>query len=284
VWGRRRGRSWPAACRSVGCAFLRATVAITFAVAGCGGEARTGQNGHEFEDPLLLLAASDLIVAFAELEPAYEAATGTELTTVFGSSGNLAAQIRNGAPADVYISANEAFVDDLLAAGWIDPATRVEVAVGRLALVVPPGRAVPDGPGALTDPAYRVIAIANPEHAPYGMAARSTLRSTGVWATLGDRLVMGENVVQAYEYVQTGNADAGLVAFGLIQRPDGDGGEGPALPHRVVDARLHAPILQVGGVVRPSARASRAADFLSWVTGPEGQAILRRFGFEPPQP
>lgn len=266
---------------------MTAVLAVT---AGCGGEDRTGRDGvHELEIPLLVLAASDLTVAFAELEAAYETATGTEVTTVFGSSGNLAAQIRNGAPADVYISANESFVDDLVSAGRIDPATRVEVAVGRLALVVPPGRAVPSDPGALTDPVYRVVAIANPEHAPYGVAARSTLQSSGVWSTLGDRLVMGENVVQAYQYVRTGNADAGLVALGLFRRVDDESGSeetgsaGADLPYLLVDDALHDPILQVGGVVRGSSQVSRAADFLAWVTGPDGRAILRHFGFEPPE-
>lgn len=260
----RWARPW---ARARACTLLVAT----FAVAGC----RGGDAAQESEAPLLVLAASDLTIAFTELEPAYETATGTEVTTVFGSSGNLAAQIRNGAPADVFISANEFFVDDLVSAGRIDPATRVEVAVGRLALVVPPRRAVPDDLGALTDAAYRVVAIANPEHAPYGVAARSALRTTGVWSTLGDRLVMGENVVQAYQYVRTGNADAGLVALGLLRPPD--------LPYRLVDPSLHDPIVQVGGVVRASRHASRAADFLAWVTGPDGRTILQRYGFEPPE-
>ncbi len=273
----RRARPWAATCdadgyRTVACALLVATLAV----AGCEGEARSARDGaRESETPLLVLAASDLTIAFTELEPAYEQASGNEVTTVFGSSGNLAAQIRNGAPADVFISANESFVDDLVSAGRIDSATRVEVAVGRLALVVPPGRAVAEDPGALTDPVYRVIAIANPEHAPYGVAARSALQATGAWTTLDDRLVMGENVVQAYQYVRTGNADAGLVALGLLRSAD--------LPYRLVDADLHAPILQVGGVVRASPHASRAADFLAWVTGPDGRAILQSYGFEPPE-
>lgn len=249
--------------------------------AACGGEGAPGGGASTEDAPLLVLAAANLTASFEALEPAYEAATGDDVTFVFGSSGNLAAQIRNGAPADVYVSADETFLDDLVSDGLIDGATRVEVTVGRLALVVPPGREVPAGLGELTDRAYDVIAIANPEHAPYGVAARSTLRALGVWSTLSDRLVMGENVAQTFQHVRTGNADAGLVALSLVL--SGDTLEGAVLPHRVVDADLHDPILQVGGVVRASRHASRAADFLAWVTGPDGRAILQRYGFEPPE-
>lgn len=263
---------------------MRRVVGSVFAVAmitGCGGEGAARGGAATGDDPLLILAAANLTAPFEALEPAYEAAVGDEVTFVFGSSGNLAAQIRNGAPADVYVSASESFLDGLVSDGLIDPATRVEVAVGRLALVAPPGRDVPTGLSEVSDPAYHVVAIANPEHAPYGVAARSALQAAGVWAGLGDRLVLGENVAQTFQYVRTGNADLGLVALSLV-RP-GDDVNGPEILHRVVDAGLHAPIMQVGGVVHASPDARRAADFLAWVTGPDGRAILRRFGFEPPE-
>lgn len=252
--------------------------AVTMLTA-CGGEGAARGGATTEDEPLLVLAAASLTAPFEALEPAYETAVGEEVTFVFGSSGNLAAQIRNGAPADVYVSANEGFLDGLVSDGLIDPATRVEVAVGRLALVVPPGRDVPKGLGNVSDLGYDVVAIANPEHAPYGVAARSALRAAGVWSTLGDRLVLGENVAQTFQYVRTGNADVGLVALSLVL--PGEDASGSALPHRVVDAGLHPPILQIAGVVRASPNATRAADFLAWVTGPDGRAILRRFGFEP---
>lgn len=262
---------------------MRGVIGFTFVaamIAGCGGEGAARGGAATGDEPLLVLAAANLVAPFEVLEPAYESAVGEKVTFVFGSSGNLAAQIRNGAPADVYVSANEGFLDGLVSDGLIDPATRVEVAVGRLAVVVPPGRDVPPGLGNLSDLAYDVVAIANPEHAPYGVAARSALQAVGVWSTLGDRLVLGENVAQTFQYVRTGNADVGLVALSLVVPGDASG---PALPYRVVDAGLHPPILQVAGVVRASPSASRAADFLAWLTGPDGRAILRRFGFEPPE-
>lgn len=264
---------------------MRGVIGLACAVAmmtSCGeeGTARGGAATGD-EQPLLILAAANLTAPFEALEPAYEAAVGDEVTFVFGSSGNLAAQIRNGAPADVYVSASESFLDGLMSDGLIDAATRVEVAVGRLAVVVPPGRDVPAGLSKVSDLAYDVVAIANPEHAPYGVAARSALEAVGVWSALGDRLVLGENVAQTFQYLRTGNADLGLVALSLVL--PGDDASGPALPHHVVDAALHAPILQVAGVVQASPNTRRAADFLAWLIGPDGRAILSRFGFEPPE-
>ena len=256
-----------------------ALTAVAAGLAGCGGSA--GDTGAS-DEPVLVLAAANLTAALEAAVPLYEAQTGEGVTVVFGSSGNLAAQIRNGAPADVFISANETFLDELVSEGRIDGATRTEVTVGRLALVVHPGRELPRGLPDLVDPSWEVVAIANPEHAPYGIAARSALEATGAWDALQGRLVMGENVAQTLQYVRTGNADAGLVALSLVRTGEGD----PAspVPHTVVDTSLHTAILQVGGVVAESPREDRAAAFLSWLTGPDGDAVLRRYGFEAQSP
>ncbi len=241
----------------------------------CRGEGRDTQ-------PLLVLAASNLTVALSAAQADYEAASGEELTLVFGSSGDLAAQIRHGAPADVYLSANETFFDRLASEGFLDGASRVDMAVGRLAVVVPEGRPAVKRLDALDDPSYEVVAMANPEHAPYGQAARAALRAVDVWPSLHARVVMGENVVQTLQYVRTGNADAGLVALSLVLSPEAGGGEG--LPFTVVDRALHAPLSQVGGVVAGSRRPEAAEGFLAWLTGPQGQTILEGYGFESPAP
>ena len=230
--------------------------------------------------PLLVLAAANLTGAMEAVEEAYEAASGEELTVVFGSSGNLAAQIRHGAPADVYVSADETFFDGLTSDGLLSPSSRVEVAVGRLAVIVPPGRPPVDDLQVLGDPTYQVVAMANPDHAPYGAAARSVLQAAGVWPALAGRLVMGENVAQALQYVRTGNADVGLVALSLVVSPDSGSGAGPSFT--VVDPALHEPLLQVGGVVTESGRPDAAAAFLSWLAGAGGRTILQRYGFEVP--
>jgi molybdate transport system substrate-binding protein len=223
--------------------------------------------------PLLVLAASDLQLALPEIAAAFRARTGTEVELVLGSTGNLATQIENGAPADIFLAASEPFMDRLARGGLIVEETRAVYALGRLALVWREGAPEPAGPAALAGPAYRTIA--NPEHAPYGMAAREALTAAGAWDGIGPRLVLGENVAQALQFVRTGNADAGVVALGAVatQRE---------VPHRAVDAALHAPLRQTGAVLRGSARPDDAAAFLREMTGPAGQAILRRHGFDAP--
>ncbi|MCA1790270.1 MAG: molybdate ABC transporter substrate-binding protein, partial [Thioalkalivibrio sp.] len=224
---------------------------------------------------LLVLAASDLTFAFGELVPLYEARTGDGVSVVLGSSGNLAAQLRHGAPGDLFFSANEDFLDGLVDAGRIETASRSLYAVGRVAVVVPPGRPTPTGPETIGAPGLRVIAIANPDHAPYGIAAREVLEGLGLWAAVEPRLVLGENVAHTLQFVRTGNADLGIVALSLLR-----GGPGEPMPHVLLDAALHRPLHQVAGVVATSRRADRARAFLAFVLSPEGQEILARYGFE----
>jgi molybdate transport system substrate-binding protein len=225
---------------------------------------------------LLVLAASDLPFAFEEMVALYESQTGERVQVVLGSTGNLAAQIRHGAPADLFFAANELFLDGLVEAGHVIAESRTAYAIGRLALVAPPGRPPPTGLSELADPRYEVVAIANPEHAPYGMAARDALQSAGLWEALRPRLVLGENIAHAMQFVRTGNADAGIVALGLVL------GRGEAYPHTLLDAALHAPLRQSAGVVAGSERAGRAARFLEFVTSDVGRELLRQYGFEEP--
>ncbi len=243
----------------------------TLLLSGCGREGASGQ------DALLVLGASQLLAAFEELVPLHEERTGERIDVVLGSTGSLAAQIRNGAPADLFFSANEEFLDDLIAAGRVEPDSRAAYAVGRLALVVPPGSDLPEDEAHLVDPRFRTIAIANPDHAPYGWAAREALRTLGIWDELQPRLVLGDNVAHALQFVSTGNAEGGLVALSLVAGPAGSG-----VPYRLVDAALHPPMLQVAGVVTGTRMPERASAFLAFVLSDEGQAILARYGFEAP--
>lgn len=261
------GWRWILACLSasvLGLALLR----------GCGQKT----DGDEEAD-LLLLAASDLGPAFEDLVPAYESRTGERIAVVLGSTGNLAAQIRHGAPADLFFSADESFMDALIAEGHVDAASRTVYATGRLALVVPAGRGLPPPLETLADPASGLIAIANPEHAPYGRAAREALVSMALWEGVTPRLVLGENVAHTLQFVRTGNADAGLVALSLVR-----GAPGEPLPYRVVEERLHVPLRQVAGITITTRQAERARAFLEFVVSSEGQEMLARYGFEPPAP
>ncbi len=224
---------------------------------------------------ILILAASDLATALPELAREFEAVTGVASDLVLGSSGNLAAQVEQGAPADLFLSADRSFVDRLEGRGRLEPDTRRDYAVGPLTLLLADGRPVPARVQELDHPSFQVIALANPEHAPYGRAAREAMERAGVWDRLAPRLVFAENVAQAAQFVRTGNADAGFVALGLIR-------EGETGRHLPVVPGLHAPLIQAGAVVRGSRYPSAAAAFLEWMAGAEGQAILGRFGFLPP--
>jgi len=236
---------------------------------GCGGLDRRADGS------LLVLAASDLQFALPEIAGEFEMATGRRIQIVLGSTGNLTTQIEQGAPADVFLSANEGFLDRLDAAGLIDPGTRRVYGIGRIAAVWSA-----DQPGVSTldelrEPRFRTLAIANPEHAPYGMAAREALRSTGVWTSVEPRLVLAENVAQAFQFVRSGNADAGIVALAVAMGV-------PGTPLLLVDADLHQPIRQSGAVLRDARDPFLAEEFLDFVTGDRGREILQRYGFEDP--
>ena len=262
---------------------------LAFLLAACGGESGaggtgTGGSGAEVGDRegispdreprLLVLAASDLVHALPEIVEAFHARTEMGVDLVLGSSGNLATQIENGAPADLYFSANRHFVDRLEGRGRLVPGTRRDYAVGRLALISGPGSAPPSGLAELAGPGFRVIALANPEHAPYGMAAREALQAQGLWDRVSSRLVYAENIAQATQFVRTGNADAGIVALGVIL------GE-RNWDHRLIPDHLHTPLLQTAAVIQGSRHEAAARRFLELVLAEEGQTILARYGFEP---
>jgi molybdate transport system substrate-binding protein len=240
--------------------------------AGCDGG---GSGAEDAAAPLLVFAASDLQVALPEVVRAFEARSGGRVDVVYGSTGLLATQIEHGAPADVFLAAHERFVDRLDRGGHVLPGSRRTYALGRLALAWAPGTPPPRSPASLRDAAYGTVAIANPEHAPYGRAAREALEAAGVWDAVRGRVVLAENVAGALQFVRTGNADAALVALGAVT-----GVRGVAFVP--VDAALHAPLRQVAAVPRTSRQPEAARAFLDALTGAEGQAALRRYGFEPP--
>ena len=221
---------------------------------------------------LTVFAAADLQMAFGEIKPLFEKAAGTRVTLVLGSTGNLAKQIEHGAPADVFFSANEGFVDDLRAAGAIIPQTRALYAQGRLVLAAPRKSAVAVHELAdLLKPGVRRIAIANPAHAPYGRAAQEALEGAGLWERVKAKLVYGENIRHTLQFVETGAVETGIVALSVA--------DVPGIVHVPIDTRLHAPLNQVAAVVRRSARPELGAAFIQFVNGPEGRPIMKRYGF-----
>ncbi len=224
---------------------------------------------------LQVAAAADLRPALTEIAQAFEARAGTKVVLSFGSTGQLTQQIENGAPFDVFLAANEAFIERLRQNGHTLAGTERRYARGRLVLVSAPQRGRPlEDLAALGAPAIRYVAIANPEHAPYGQAAREALEAQGLWESLRPKLVYGENIQQAMQYVQSGQADAGLVALALALPSD--------LPWTLVPQELHQPLDQALAVLRRTHQEAAARAFADFVLGPEAQAILERYGFESP--
>jgi molybdate transport system substrate-binding protein len=248
-------------------ALLLALLALLLLTAGCSAQAA--------RPPLLVAAASDLQPAFTELGALYEQETGRAVTFTFGSSGQLSQQIVNGAPFEVFAAANEGFVDDVLEAGRGEAATRQEYALGRIVVWT----RADSGPEAtlaqLVQPRFRRIAIANPEHAPYGVAAKQALESSGIYAQVQRRLVYGENVSDTLRLASSGNADVAIVALSLATVQDG--GRFTEVP-----AAAHAPLRQSLVVTAERDRVEAGRAFTELVVSGRGRAVLRRYGFAPP--
>ncbi len=227
------------------------------------------------QDTLTVFAASDLQLPFGEIAPAFERATGQQVILVFGSSGALATQIERGAPADIFFSADQRYVEQLAEREVLYPGSHQVYALGYLSLVTRRGsgmrlRTLAD----LAGSGVKRIAIANPAHAPYGRAAEEAMRRAGIWDSVEPKVVLGENVRQAVQFVTTGAVEAGIIARSLA----GD----PALVAIPVDPSLYDPILQTAGIVRRTAQLELARRFLAFVTGAEGWAVMQRYGFSRP--
>jgi molybdate transport system substrate-binding protein len=234
---------------------------------GSGDGARKGE-------PLRVAAASDLAGAFEEIKAAFEKESGKRVELSLGSTGMFAKQIAEGAPFDVFAAANVSFVDEVVSAGACDPATRSLYARGRLVVWTKDPSMLPKDVRDLKDPRYAKIAIANPEHAPYGRAAQQALEKSGIWPSVERRTVHGENVLQTLVYARTGNSDAAIIALSLAVTS-----EGSYLP---IDADLHEPLDQAlvvcnGGAKRAKVHEARA--FVDYVGSEKGRVVMRRYGF-----
>jgi molybdate transport system substrate-binding protein len=221
---------------------------------------------------LTIFAAADLGPPFKEIVPQFERKTPAKLTLVLGSTGTLAQQIRNGAPADVFFAANERFIQEMGPEGLILLNTRTIYARGRIATVTLKSTAIHISDlRDLVNPQVKRIAIANPAHAPYGLAAQQALQAAGLWSSVQPKLVYGENVQQAVQFVRSGSADAGIVARSVADTSD--------LDWKLVDQKLHEPLNQMAVVLTRAPQPALAMSFLEYVNGVEGRAVMRKFGF-----
>jgi molybdate transport system substrate-binding protein len=221
-----------------------------------------------FSAHLLVASASDLAPLQSELAVSFKKHTGHSARFTTGSSGMLARQVAAGAPYDVFLSANYQYVAELSDSGHIAKQSVVVYAEGRLGLWSRSGSVV--RLEQLTNKEIRHVAIANPQHAPYGVAAREALERGGLSKPVQPKIVYGENVRQAMQYAESANADAVITAWSLMI------GRGVLL-----DASLHAPIKQAAGIVARSKEQDQAREFLDFLLSPAGAAIFRRYGFIP---
>jgi molybdate transport system substrate-binding protein len=237
---------------------------VVLVVCSCG--KRSSSSGTEIK----VAAASDLARAFDEVGKAFQAETGIRATFTFKSTGLLATQIEEGAPFDLFAAANVSFVDKVIAAGVCDGSTRALYARGRI-VAYTRGEALPSLE-ALTDPKYKKIGIANPEHAPYGLAARQAFEKLGLWDELQPKLVLGENIQVPMQWAKTGDVDVAIVALSLAVVADG----GSSLP---IDPALHAPLDQALVVCGKGPAAEAAQKFAAFVASDQGREIMNRYGF-----
>jgi molybdate transport system substrate-binding protein len=235
--------------------------------------AATAQAGE-----ITIAAAADLNFAFKEIVAGFEKKTGNTVKLSLGSSGNFFAQLSNGAPFDLFFSADIGYPKKLGEAGLAEPGTLYMYAVGRIVVWVPKGSPIDVGAlgmKALQHPSVKKIAIANPKHAPYGRAAVAAMEHFKVHDAVKDKLVLGENISQTAQFIQTGGADIGIIALSLAVAPamkeTGTYWEVP------LDAY---PKLEQGAVVLKAAKDLKPARaFLDYIKSPEGTAVFKRYGF-----
>ena len=234
--------------------------------------------GREFR----IAAAADLKFVMLELTDQFEKQSSSKLAVTYGSSGNFFTQLQNGAPFDLFFSADIDYPKKLEAAGLTVPGSLYTYAVGRIVIWMPPDSKLnlaKLGWSALLDPLVRKIAIANPDHAPYGRAALAALQNAGIYHQVQFKLVLGENISQAAQFVQSGNAQAGIIALSLAVSPAMKDGQRLEIP-----ASMHPPLEQAAIIMKDAQNKEAATAFLEFIKSPAGRAILAKYRFAIPAP
>ena len=269
------GRSSP---RSSALSHVALIACVAIGVGACdrpsGGGPGTGAGAGRKGEPLRVAAAADLAVAFGEVGAAFEKSSGKKVEFSFGSTGLLAKQIAEGAPYDVLAAANMSYIDDVVRADACDDSTKRLYARGRIVLWAKDKATLPATLEGLRDPKYAKVALANPEHAPYGLAAQQAMTKAGLWTDLKPRAVYGENVQATMMFAQSGNAEIAIVALSLAVNAGGG-----YLP---IDPELHAPLDQGMVVCKGGSgggKPNEARAFVEFVTSEPGRAIMRKYGF-----
>jgi molybdate transport system substrate-binding protein len=248
----------------------RVLVALTF-VSSCGGAASSSPSDTP---ALVIAAASDLRPAFEELAEQFTNDTNVDVTFSFGSSGQLREQILNGAPFDVFASANAEFVDEIIEQDRGLAATKTNYAIGRIVLWSSEPETLPDSITDLTSSSFARIAIANPTHAPYGLAAQQAFISAGIWNEIEKKIVYGENISDTKKIIDSGNADIGVIALSLAIA-DGR-------PYVEIPNTLHKQLLQAAVVTTTGEQQDAAKQWLDFMSSPAGLSVMKKYGFIAP--
>nr|WP_246348825.1 molybdate ABC transporter substrate-binding protein [Anoxybacillus tengchongensis] len=219
-------------------------------------------------------AAADLTNAFKEIGEQFKKETGIDVTFIFGSSGQLAEQIKQGAPFDIFASANVEYVDELVHEHIAIEQTKNIYAFGRIGLAVKEGVAVTSLQDVVKQEVKKV-AIANPDHAPYGLAAKQALQKAGLWEQVEPKLVYGKNIADTLTYVESGNVEAAIVALALMKDHH--------LPFYLIDEHMHEPIQQAIVIVKQTKHEKEADKFIEFLQGPTGTSIMKKYGFIIPE-
>jgi molybdate transport system substrate-binding protein len=223
-------------------------------------------------DEITVAAASDVTPAFEEIGREFESAYKTKVIFVFGSTGLLTRQIENGAPMDLFAAANVSYIDQLDQKGLIIPDSKAIYARGRITLWTPAESTLRlESISDLARPEVIRVAIANPDHAPYGLAARQALESAGIWERIKPKLVYGDNIRQTLQYAETGNVEVAIVALSLSMQSHGR--------WSLIPEELHQPLDQGLAVIKTTKNEKAARAFALFINGPQGQAIMKKYGF-----
>lgn len=259
--------------------FMFVLVSLSLLTTGCSSSAQKANQDSSVTDSqkykdveLTVAAASDLTLAFKEIAQDFERSTGCKVTVTYGSTGTTAQQIENGAPYDVFASADEKVLDDLIKKDKIISDTKQLYAIGRIGLATSKNSSLEVKElNDLLKPEVKKIAIANPDHAPYGLAAKQALESAGLWDKVKDKMVYGKNIQDTLTLISTGNADAGFIALSIYKKDE--------INFQLVDDKLHQPLKQAIGVLKGTKNEELARKFISYVNGEEGQPIMKKYGF-----
>jgi molybdate transport system substrate-binding protein len=230
---------------------------------------------------ITVAAAADLQFVMQDVGARFQSETGKSVKLIYGSSGNFAQQLQNGAPFDMFFSANRDYPKQLEAAGLTEPGSFYQYAIGKIVVWVPNDSKLDVGSGlkALLDPTIKKIAIANPEHAPYGKAAVAAMQKENVYDQVKDKFVLGENISQTASFVVSGSADVGIVALSLALSPNmKDKGRYSEVP-----ADDYPPIEQACVIIRSSKNKTIAEQFQKFIQSSTIRAIFQKYGFDIPK-